>query len=72
MSSTSGDSLDTVEIVMVFEEVFGVVLPVDGAQRLKPEMTQQIGWSLIFQISGRIDRRQQCSSDSPSHGKVQS
>lgn len=35
MSSTSGDSLDTVEIVMVFEEVFGVVLPVDAAHAVK-------------------------------------
>ena len=35
MSSTSGDSLDTVAIVMVFEEVFGVVLPVDAAHAVK-------------------------------------
>ena len=56
MSSTSSDSLDTVEIVMVFEEVFGVVLPVDGAQHVKTR-DDAADW-LVTHLSDQRPNRQ--------------
>jgi hypothetical protein len=56
MPSTSNDSLDTVEIVMVFEEVFGVVLPLDGTQRITTR-DGTVDW-LVTHLSNQRPNRQ--------------
>jgi len=56
MSSTSNESLDTVEMVMVFEEVFGVVLPLDGTQRVTTR-DGTVDW-LVTHLSNQRPNRQ--------------
>jgi len=53
------DSLDAVEMVMAFEEAFGVDLP-NRAKASTARVSWSIGWSNTYLINGRTEPWLRC------------